>query len=166
MDQHYHKQYGNSNNLTGGGVDYNSGPYNVTFPGGVTSVSFNITINNDGDKSEDNETFNLIIDKSMLPKRVTVGTTSQVIVTIVNDDCECIIYNQVLFKLMVLCAVPISSYTIRTKSLLHAFLIQLWILEVMGPLETTEILLPQGHVANEIPIMSIIHCNIIIDFPN
>ena len=33
-----------NNDFTGGGVDYNSGPYNVIFPAGVTNVSLNVTI--------------------------------------------------------------------------------------------------------------------------
>ena len=86
MDQHYHKRYGNSNNLTGD--DYDSGPYNVTFSAMETRILFNISIIDD-DESEDNETFNLIIDESSLSKGVTVGMTSQATVTIVNDDCEC-----------------------------------------------------------------------------
>ena len=59
----------NSNNVTGGGVDYDSGPYIVTFPAGVTSASFDIIINDDN-VLEDDEVFRLIID--LLPNRVTV----------------------------------------------------------------------------------------------
>ena len=71
-------------NITGGGVDYNSGSYNVTFLAGVTSVSFNITINNDS-LLEDNETFNLIITEDSLPKYVILGEINITEVTIVND---------------------------------------------------------------------------------
>ena len=70
-------------NVTGGGVDYNSGPYNVTFPAGVTRASFNITINND-DVLEDGETFNLIIAEDSLPENVTLGTPYLTVVTIYN----------------------------------------------------------------------------------
>ena len=34
--------------LTGGGVDYNSGPYNAIFPIGSTNASFDIIIIDDG----------------------------------------------------------------------------------------------------------------------
>ena len=73
-----------SNNITGGGVDYNSGPYNVKFPSEETSVSFNITINNDT-LLEDNETFNLIITEESLPKYVILGKINITEVTIVNN---------------------------------------------------------------------------------
>ena len=33
--------------ITGGGVDYDSGPYTVTFPAGEESVSLRISINHD-----------------------------------------------------------------------------------------------------------------------
>ena len=70
--------------LTGGGVDYNSGPYNVTFPAGVTSMSLNVTIINDN-MLETTETFNLTIVGGSLPTNVTLGITDQTTVTIVND---------------------------------------------------------------------------------
>ena len=70
-------------NITGGGVDYNSGPYNVTFPAGVSRASFNITIIND-DVLEDHETFNLIIIEDSLPENVTLGTPYLTKVIILN----------------------------------------------------------------------------------
>ena len=70
-------------NITGGGVDYNSGPYNVAFPAGVTRASFSITINND-DVLEDHETFNLIIAEDSLPENVTLGIPYLTEVTIFN----------------------------------------------------------------------------------
>ena len=66
-----------------GGVDYNSGPYNVTFPAGVTSVSFTITINNDN-VLEDHETFNLIIAEDSLPENVILGNPYLNEVRIIN----------------------------------------------------------------------------------
>ena len=54
-----------SSNLIGGGVDYNSGPYGVTFPAGVTSLSLNVKINKDS-ILEGNETFILTIANSSL----------------------------------------------------------------------------------------------------
>ena len=73
-----------SNNVTGGGIDYNSGPYNVTFPAGVTSVTFNITINNDI-VLEDDETLYLIITEISLPENITLGKIYITEVTILND---------------------------------------------------------------------------------
>ena len=76
-----------SNNVTGGGVDYDSGPYNVTFPAGVTSVPFDVPINNDN-ILEDDEDFTLMIDNS-LPHRVTVSKhKSQATITILNTDSK------------------------------------------------------------------------------
>lgn len=71
--------------ITGGGVDYVSGPYMVTFFAGVTSTSFNITINDDT-ISEGNESFTLTIDPTSLPDGVTLFNPSSTIVTIVDDD--------------------------------------------------------------------------------
>ena len=70
--------------LTGGGVDYNSVLYNVTFPAGVINVSFNVTVINDT-VLETNETFNLTIVGNSLPTNVTLGKIDQTTVTIVND---------------------------------------------------------------------------------
>ena len=70
-------------------MDYVSGPYTVTFPAGMTSVSFNIPINNDmifeGDKN-----FMLTIDPNSPPNdvSVTVGTLDQATVTIVDNDSK------------------------------------------------------------------------------
>ena len=55
----------------------------MTFPAGVSSVSFNITINNDT-LLENNETFNLIIGDS-LPENMTLGEIYLTKVTILND---------------------------------------------------------------------------------
>ena len=71
--------------LTGGDVDYSSGPYTVTFPAGVTRVSFNISITDDI-VLEGDENFNLTIDPSSLPSRVSVINLGQATVTIVDDD--------------------------------------------------------------------------------
>ena len=77
----------------GGGVDYNSGPYNVQFDAGVTSASFNVSINTDI-MFEDNETFYLDINLHSLPRSVTVSDPGQTTVIIVDDDgkeqkCNC-----------------------------------------------------------------------------
>ena len=70
-----------------GGVDYYSGPYNVTFPAGVTSVSFNISIYDD-DVLEDNENFSLAINIDSLPYGVIIGSPSTVLMIIRNDDSK------------------------------------------------------------------------------
>ena len=73
-----------SNNVTGG-VDYDSGPYTVTFTAGVTSVSFDIQINNDN-IFEANETFSLTIEPSSLPSAVTLSSSATLTATISDDD--------------------------------------------------------------------------------
>ena len=66
-------------------MDYGSGPYTVTFPAGVTSVPFNVSITDDI-IYEGNEDFILTIDPSSLPTDVSVGSPGQATVTIVDDD--------------------------------------------------------------------------------
>ena len=72
-----------SNNVTGGGVDYDSGPYTVTIPAGDIRMSFNVPINDD-DVSENNEQFDLTIDT--VPSFVTLTNPRQTTVTIVDND--------------------------------------------------------------------------------
>ena len=69
---------------TGGGINYDSGPYTVTFPAGITYASFNVSIANDGILEYDKE-FKLIIDSSSLPIDVTVSNPSEAVVTIVDS---------------------------------------------------------------------------------
>jgi len=76
--------------LTGGGVDYDSGPYNVTFPAGKTSVLLNVSINDDNILEEE-EFFDLTIDSDSLPNRVTVDSQYESTVTIVDNDGKYII---------------------------------------------------------------------------
>ena len=73
----------------GADIDYNSGPYSVSFAAGITATSFNILITDDN-ILEDNETFYLIIDPSSLrdDNNVDVGNLFQVRVIIVEDDCK------------------------------------------------------------------------------
>ena len=66
-------------------MDYNSGPYLVTFPAGMTSVTFDIPINDDS-ILEGNENFMLTIDQPSLPEGVTVGEPNEATVTIVDND--------------------------------------------------------------------------------
>ena len=73
--------------LIGGAIDYDSGPYNVTFPAGVTLAILDVAINDD-DIVEGNESFTLSIDPSSLPNSVTVGNPGNTTVIVVNDDCK------------------------------------------------------------------------------
>ena len=65
-------------------MDYNSGAFTVVFNAGVTRVPFNVSINEDN-VLEGNETFNLNIDSSSLPSKVTIAN-GQTTVTIVDND--------------------------------------------------------------------------------
>ena len=65
-------------------MDYTSGPYSVTFPAGVMSVPFSISINDDN-IFEDNENFTLTINSS-LPTGFMVDNPGQATVTIVDND--------------------------------------------------------------------------------
>ena len=67
--------------ITGGGVDYHSGPYFVEFPAGVTMSIFYVSINYDS-ILEGNEDFMLTINSSSLPSNVTVGNPVEATVTI------------------------------------------------------------------------------------
>ena len=71
--------------MTGGGVDYETGPYTVTILAGETRSSLNISINDD-DILEDNESFDLSIIPLSLHNRVVLGNPSQAAVTIVAND--------------------------------------------------------------------------------
>ena len=77
-----------------GDDDYDSGPYTVTFPSGVTNVSFDIMIS-DNNQPESDETFYLIINSFSLPHNITITDLGQAIVIILDDDCKlyyCITY--------------------------------------------------------------------------
>ena len=73
-------------NITGEGVDYDSGPYSIDVFVGMTSVLFSISINNDM-TFEGNETFMLNIN-SHLPYGIFIGYPGEAIVTIVDDDSK------------------------------------------------------------------------------
>jgi len=66
-------------------VDYNSGPYPVRFLAGVTSVTFDIPINDDS-ILEANENFMLIIHQPSLPEGVIVDEPDEATVTIVDNE--------------------------------------------------------------------------------
>lgn len=70
-----------------GDADYISGPYDATFPAGVTHVSFDVSIKDDN-IIETNETFSLIIISTTLPDRVIMGNPIESIVTIVDNDSK------------------------------------------------------------------------------
>ena len=68
-----------------GGIDYDSGPYNVTVPANEISVAFNIPISSDG-TMEENEEFNLTIHATSMPTHVKIDKPDQATVIIVDDD--------------------------------------------------------------------------------
>ena len=68
-----------------GGEDYVSGPYTVTIPANMTTMSFDIRIINDT-MNEDNQNFIVTIDSASLPVGFLVSDPYQATVTIVNDD--------------------------------------------------------------------------------
>ena len=72
-------------NVTGGGTDYTSGPYTVTFSAKSTRASFDVSITNDTLLERD-ETFILTIDLTSLPSKVTVGISNSSTVTIMDDE--------------------------------------------------------------------------------
>ena len=80
------------------GVDYVSGPYTVTFPAGVTKVSFNVDIIDDA-ILENNETFELSINSNTLLDRVIINNPSKVTVTIVDNDGKLII-NMMIYVIL------------------------------------------------------------------
>ena len=73
--------------LTGGGIDYDSGPFDITFAAGETLAIFNVSINDDS-IVENIENFSLSINASSLPNNVTIINPVQTTVTIVDNDCE------------------------------------------------------------------------------
>ena len=69
-----------------GGIDHNSGPYNVTIPAGETLVLFNVTIIDDN-VNEENETFNLIMATTQeLPDGIYFGENLTVMILIEDND--------------------------------------------------------------------------------
>ena len=76
-------KHNDTNNITGG-VDYDSGPYTVSFPAGAIRASFNITI--DDNVLETTENFSLTIATSSLPTGITRGNPSSATVIILDND--------------------------------------------------------------------------------
>ena len=67
--------------------DYNAGPYTAIIPAGENDVTFSVPINDDNIR-EESETFNLIINNSLLPSGVTSSDPSTVTVTIMDNDSK------------------------------------------------------------------------------
>ena len=88
--QHYYKQHVNNNNLIGGGVDYNSGPYDVIFPAKETSVTFDIPIINDN-IVEGSEFFTLTVTQMSLPNRVICGHPCMATITVADTSGKTLI---------------------------------------------------------------------------
>ena len=72
-------------NYTGSGENYTSEQYNATISTGMTRASIYVPIINDN-SLDFNKNFDLIINQSLLPFNVDVGSTYQTTVTIVDDD--------------------------------------------------------------------------------
>lgn len=70
--------------------DYYEGPYHVTFPAGVTTAWFTITIRDDSYLELTDETFGIAINDLLLPKDITYGKFERATVTIVSDESKCI----------------------------------------------------------------------------
>ena len=87
-------------------MDYNSGPYNVTFPAGSTNASFDIVINNDI-VSEDNETFNI----SIIPitNGHIVGIPEVATVTIIDTTSKYFAHYQI-YKIKVKTCLYVHTY--------------------------------------------------------
>jgi len=73
-----------------GGADYDSGLYTVTFPAGVTSVSFNVPIIDD-EELEKREMCRIINVHLSFSKGSRCGITCKSRVIIINDDCKWLI---------------------------------------------------------------------------
>jgi len=70
--------------------DYLNGVYSVTFPANMIMQYVDITICDD-DVLEVDETFSLIIVSNSHPDNVTNGSPHSVTVTIVDNDCKCLL---------------------------------------------------------------------------
>ena len=71
--------------MTLGGVDYDTGPFVVVFPAGVTSALFNVTIIDDNILERDEE-FYLNIMSPPTASKVTLGQNNQARINIINND--------------------------------------------------------------------------------
>ena len=71
--------------VAAGGDDYDSGPYTITIPAGMTSAALDVEIVDDN-VIERNETFYVAILTRSLPNGVVVGSPGQAQVTILNNN--------------------------------------------------------------------------------
>ena len=71
--------------ITGGGIDYGSGPYTVIFLVGQIHAVFNVPVTDDN-RYEGNENFVLTINSSSQLSHVIPGNPGQATVTIVDND--------------------------------------------------------------------------------
>jgi len=76
-----------NNNITGDGVDYDSGLYTVTFPAEETIVPFDVPITDDN-ILEGDEDFIVTIVSNTLPDGVRRGSRKSATVSITNDDSK------------------------------------------------------------------------------
>ena len=81
------------------GKDYDTDSRFVTFPPGVTHVSFNVTIINDYEV-EGNETFQLVILLQQSNKRIMSGKHRRVTFIIIDDDKGWYIAIEIVYHLV------------------------------------------------------------------
>ena len=79
----------------GGGIDYNSGPYNVTFPAGSTIATFSTQIIDDG-VLENDETFSFTIHQITegLLMQITPAEISVIIMDTTGKAIWCILIHK------------------------------------------------------------------------
>ena len=68
-------------------LDFIFGQRNISFPAGVTRITFNVTIIEDN-ILEHNESFSVSVDPLTLPNRVTIGTSNHTTITIIDNDSK------------------------------------------------------------------------------
>ena len=93
-----------SHGITGGEIDYESGPYLVSIPAGQKNTLISVPITDD-DILERNETFTLFINKQSLPDHVIVDNPNEAMVTILDDDGK----NIIKIEAIILAAVFINK---------------------------------------------------------
>ena len=68
-----------------GDIDYEQGPYMITFPANTTETLYDISITVDNILEVD-EMFDITIDSCLLPFDVFTGSIYQALVIILDDD--------------------------------------------------------------------------------
>ena len=69
-------------------MDYDSGPYNVTFSPGQINSTIMISIEDDNILEVDNENFMVIVNNYSSSLPITIGDPGNVTVTIVDNDSK------------------------------------------------------------------------------